>query len=64
MVEKIQLTHNYKDLSTDKGFQFDLFNDRCGNGFRSSFKTPAIGTISGALGAASGLFGELFSPAA
>lgn len=39
----IQFTRNHTDHSTDKGFQFEFFCDRCGNGFMSEFKTSATG---------------------
>jgi DNA-directed RNA polymerase subunit M/transcription elongation factor TFIIS len=64
MSEKIQFTKNYNDLSTDKGFQFEFFCDRCGNGFRSSFKPSVTGNVSGVLNAASSLLGGVFSAAA
>lgn len=64
MSEKIQFTKNYNDLSTDKGFQFEFFCDRCGNGSRSSFKPSVTGNVSGVLNAASSLLGGVFSAAA
>ncbi len=64
MSEKIQFTKNYNDLSTDKGFQFEFFCDRCGNGFRSSFKPSVTGNVTGVLNAASSLLGGVFSAAA
>jgi DNA-directed RNA polymerase subunit M/transcription elongation factor TFIIS len=64
MSEKIQFTKNYNDLSTDKGFQFEFFCDRCGNGTRSSFKPSVTGNVSGVLNAASSLLGGVFSAAA
>jgi Predicted amidophosphoribosyltransferases len=30
-------TKNYRDLSTEAGFQFDFYCDCCGNGFKSTF---------------------------
>src|SRR5947209_8089568 len=33
----IQFVKNYEDLSTDKGFQFKFYCDKCGNGFMSRF---------------------------
>ncbi len=61
---KIQFTRNYNDLSTNKGFQFEFFCDRCGTGFRTAFNASALGTLSSALDAASSLFGGLFGTAA
>ena len=31
----IQFTRNHNDHSTDKGYQFEFFCDRCHNGFMS-----------------------------
>ncbi len=64
MSEKIEFTRNYTDHSTDRGFQFEFFCDRCGTGYRSRFQTFAAGTVSAALDTASSLFGGLFSSAA
>lgn len=59
----IQFTRNNTDHSTDKGFQFEFFCDRCGNGFMSEFKTSATGIAVGALQTASNIFGGIFSQA-
>jgi membrane protease subunit (stomatin/prohibitin family) len=64
MSEKIEFTRNYSDNSTDKGFQFEFYCDRCGTGYRTRFQQFALGTISSALDAASGLFGGVFGQAA
>jgi membrane protease subunit (stomatin/prohibitin family) len=64
MNDRIEFVRNYTDHSTDQGFQFEFHCDRCGNGYRSSFKPSVTGTISGALDAASSLFGGVFSSAA
>lgn len=61
---KIQFTRNYNDLSTNQGFQFEFFCDRCGTGHRTLFKPTVIGTVNSALDAASGLFGGFFGKAA
>ena len=34
----IEFTGNYEDLSTDKGYQFKFFCEKCGNGYMSSFR--------------------------
>jgi hypothetical protein len=39
----IQFTKNHTDHSTDKGYQFEFFCDRCGNGFMSEFQASAAG---------------------
>ena len=64
MSERIEFTRNYSDQSTDKGFQFEFYCDRCRSGYRTGFQTFAMGTVSGALDAASSLFGGLFNQAA
>lgn len=53
----IQFTRNHHDHSTDKGYQFEFFCDRCGNGYMSEFKPSAVGMASSALRAASNIFG-------
>jgi hypothetical protein len=60
----IRFTGNYQDLSTDKGYQFKFFCEKCQNGYMSSFKTSKIGMASSALRAAGGLFGGFLSSAA
>ena len=53
----IQFTRNHSDHSTDKGFQFEFFCDRCGNGFMSEFKASAVGMAGSALRTVGNLFG-------
>lgn len=50
-------TKNYRDHSNDNGYQFEFFCDKCGNGFRSSFKTSAMGVAASVLKAAGAIFG-------
>lgn len=64
MVDKLKFVRNYSDLSTDNGYQFEFYCDRCGNGFRSKFKASATGTVTSILDGASSLFGGIFSSAA
>ena len=64
MVDEIEFVSNYNDLSTDSGFQFEFFCNRCSTGYRTPFKAWAVGTASSVLDAASGLFGGIFSSAA
>ncbi len=64
MSDKIEFTRNYNDLSTDRGFQFEFICDRCGTGYRTRFKPSMLGNVSGALDAASNLFGGIFGQAA
>src|SRR5512141_717714 len=53
----IQFTRNHTDHSTDKGYQFEFFCDRCGNGFMSAFQTSTMGVASSALRTVGNLFG-------
>ncbi|MHB9132976.1 MAG: zinc ribbon domain-containing protein [Armatimonadota bacterium] len=64
MSEKIEFVQNYNDLSTDTGFQFEFCCNRCGGGFRTPFKTSAIGGVSQVLETAGSLFGGIFGSAA
>jgi len=64
MSQKIEFTRNYSDLSTNQGFQFEFYCDRCGTGYRTRFHASALGTMSSALDAANGLFGGIFGRAA
>ena len=59
----IQFTKNHTDHSTDKGYQFEFFCDRCGNGFMTGFKPSLTGYAGTALRAASDLFGGVFGRA-
>ncbi len=59
----IQFTRNHSDHSTDKGYQFEFFCDRCGNGFMSEFKPSVAGYATSALRAASDVFGGIFGRA-
>ncbi|HTL32707.1 MAG TPA: zinc ribbon domain-containing protein [Kofleriaceae bacterium] len=36
-------TRNYQDHSNDTGFQFEFDCDKCGNGYRSTFQSSALG---------------------
>lgn len=63
-MDEIEFTRNYTDSSTNQGFQFEFHCNRCGNGYRSSFQPWAVGTVAGALDAASSLFGGVFGQAA
>ncbi len=63
MSDRIEFTRNYSDHSTDQGFQFEFFCDRCGTGYRNRFAPFALGQVSGAVDAASSLFGGIFGKA-
>ena len=64
MSQKIEFTRNYSDQSTDQGFQFEFYCDRCGTGYRTRFLPSALGTVTSALDTASSLFGGVFGKAA
>lgn len=53
----IRFTDNYENLSTDQGFQFRFYCERCGNGYMSEFRSFGAGRATGLLRAASGLLG-------
>ena len=55
----IQFVRNHNDHSTDNGFQFEFFCDRCGSGYKTPFQASATGLLSNALSTASSLFGAL-----
>ncbi len=59
----IQFVNNYEDLSTDRGYQFKFFCDKCGNGYMSRFQPSAIGTAGSLLRAAGDFFGGWASSA-
>jgi double zinc ribbon protein len=39
----VPYTDNYRDHSTEAGFQFEFFCERCGNGYKSGFKKNVLG---------------------
>ncbi|MEO8799948.1 MAG: hypothetical protein ABI551_18775 [Polyangiaceae bacterium] len=59
----IAFTKNHEDLSTDKGYQFKFFCDKCGNGYMTTFDTSFIGTAGAFLRAAGDIFGGHLSGA-
>ncbi len=63
MSNNIRFTKNYQDKSTDTGFQFEFFCDRCGNGFMSNFQASAAGSVNQVLGSVGNIFGGIFSRA-
>jgi hypothetical protein len=40
----IPFTDNYRDLSNDRGYQFEFVCERCGNGYRSPFQMDKVAT--------------------
>lgn len=59
----IQFTSNYDDLSTDRGYQFKFYCDKCRNGHMSRFQMSVTGTAGSLLRAAGDLFGGMFDRA-
>lgn len=60
----VPFTSNYSDLSTQRGFQFKFFCEKCGNGYMSSFRTNSLGMAGAAMDAVGSLLGGLFGNAA
>ena len=56
-------TRNHTDHSNDSGFQFEFQCDKCGNGYRSSFKTNTMGTVASLVKAAGNFFGGTLASA-
>jgi membrane protease subunit (stomatin/prohibitin family) len=63
-MDMIQFVRNYSDHSTERGFQFEFYCDRCGTGLRTPFQASATGVVSEVLDVASGLLGGRLSRAA
>ncbi len=60
----IPFTDNYTDLSSQRGFQFKFFCQKCGNGYLSTFEASKLGTAAAAASAAASLLGGIFGRAA
>jgi membrane protease subunit (stomatin/prohibitin family) len=60
----IPFTANHEDLSTDRGFQFKFYCQKCGNGYASTFKTNKLGAAASAARVAGSLLGGIFRRAA
>ncbi|QJX49005.1 zinc ribbon domain-containing protein [Hymenobacter taeanensis] len=60
MSKLIQFVANHDDLSTDKGFQFKFYCDKCRNGHMSRFQPNSIGIAGELMRAAGSLFGGSF----
>jgi hypothetical protein len=59
----IQFTRNYDDLSTDKGYQFKFYCDKCGSGYLTAFQSSLVGTAGSFLRAAGDIFGGVLGSA-
>jgi rubrerythrin len=64
MAVPIPFTDNYEDLSTDLGFQFKFYCERCGNGYLSSFQRNNVGVAGEVVRSAGGLLGGILGRAA
>ena len=53
----IPFTDNYTDHSTEAGYQFEFFCERCGNGYKSGFQASAAGIGGKVLRGIGGLLG-------
>ena len=60
----IPFTSNFTDLSSQRGYQFQFFCKKCGNGYMSSFQASKMGMAASAASAAATLFGGIFGRAA
>jgi hypothetical protein len=60
----VEFTGNYQDLSTDRGYQFKFYCEKCGNGYMSTFQTSTMGVATSVLEAANNLLGGFFGRAA
>ncbi|MFN2642994.1 MAG: zinc ribbon domain-containing protein [Actinomycetota bacterium] len=49
MASIIPFTDNYRDLSNERGNQFEFVCERCGNGYRSPFQTDKVAVGKGLL---------------
>ena len=64
MPTPIPFTGNYQDLSSNRGYQFKFFCEKCQNGYMSTFKMSKMGAVGAAAQAASSLLGGIFGRAA
>lgn len=60
----IPFTSNYTDLSTQRGYQFQFFCRKCGNGYMSTFQANTLGGVAAVANVAATLFGGFFGRAA
>ncbi len=61
MAGPVPFTDNYQDHSTESGYQFEFFCERCGNGYKSQFKPSMLGMGGKAARALGGVFGGKLS---
>jgi len=63
MADIIEFVKNYDDQSTDNGFQFEFYCNRCRSGFRTKFKAWSIATITNVADAIGDTLGGVFGRA-
>ena len=59
----ISFTKNHQDMSTDLGYQFKFFCDKCGNGHMSSFIQSKVKTAGSLLRSAGQILGGFLGTA-
>lgn len=57
MAEIVRFTDNIRDLSNERGYQFEFVCERCGNGYRSPYMEDLAAKGRGLLRGAGSLFG-------
>lgn len=62
-MKHIPFSNNYKDHSTDTGFRFEFFCEKCHDGYMTEFQRYAIGTINNLVSIGESLFGGIFHQA-
>ena len=62
-MKHIPFSNNYRDHSTERGFRFEFFCEKCRDGYMTEFQSYTIGTIKNLFGVAEGLFGGFFRKA-
>ncbi|HET9012337.1 MAG TPA: zinc ribbon domain-containing protein [Gemmatimonadaceae bacterium] len=60
----IPFTSNYTDLSSQRGYQFQFFCRKCGNGYMSTFEPNKLNAVASVANVAASLFGGIFGRAA
>ena len=60
----IPFTSNYTDLSNQRGYQFQFFCRKCGNGYMSTFQANALSGVANVANVAATIFGGIFGRAA
>ena len=53
----VPFTDNYTDRSTEAGYQFEFYCERCGNGYKSGFQASALGVGTKVLRGLGGVLG-------